>query len=138
MTDVHNQQWYEDQGIYPEDPRWGQLLEMPAVEDETSAIDFSNLADYTDMSFGDNIAATLDGSYGPDADFTADTSLSYGAEEPPRTPTPPPPPPRPAHPIATFGFGGTLLVMFPSGLSVQATTQMDTAGEEATVAAAAA
>lgn len=129
MTDYVNQQWYEDQGIFPEDPRWGQLLELPPTLNDTqaSALDVSLANEYTSFEYN----AGHDGVEGETGEGLV---AGYIERQSPTPPPPPPPPPRPAFPLVRFGFDGTLVVMFPRGMNVNVNVAQAAATVEQTPA----
>jgi hypothetical protein len=86
MSFPDNRVWYERQGIYPEDSRWGQLSGLNG-DDGSQA--FSDIADDQDVT----------------------SSIVEAALEVQDVPVEPPP--RPCHPVVCFGFGGKMLIMFP-------------------------
>ena len=97
MSSAINKQWYENNDIYPEDPRWGRALnaQLELVEDSQGAA--------------------------PGGYSEADADFQHQPLEPwlmPETEAEPvvdirPPPPRPVCPLVSFAPNGQLLVMFP-------------------------
>eukprot|EP00730_Choanoeca_flexa_P004969 TRINITY_DN11853_c0_g1_i3.p1 TRINITY_DN11853_c0_g1~~TRINITY_DN11853_c0_g1_i3.p1 ORF type:complete len:1551 (+),score=459.83 TRINITY_DN11853_c0_g1_i3:295-4653(+) len=101
MTSDINQQWYESNDIFPEDPRWGKRLnvQLEVVDDSRSiATPTSSYAPYGVMPGGNQ---------GPLPEPVVVDAIPEPEEELV-------PPPRPVCPLISFCPNGQLLVMFPS------------------------
>jgi hypothetical protein len=97
MSSAINKQWYENNDIFPEDPRWGRALnaQLEVVED----IHAPTPGDYSEADV-DLHHQPLEPWLIPEADVEPVVDIS-------------PPPPRPVCPLVSFAPNGQLLVMFP-------------------------